>query len=1031
MNKKTHILILLFCIMAGLSSCVLDAGREPEPEATSYLVVRNGTLTRVLMPGGETPPADGALDNAIITLRIMAFDPVTGQIKSNKRYNASNGQEIKHPIDPDTYNFVFIANEPGDQTTFNTLETMTSYSALAGMDFSEASVNSTGYIPMSQEINNVEVLPNGGGANVAGDPEYTPGNTHPILHLHLSRLATRVDILLESEADLDGFFKGVTFSNVAASVPAVGESNASAARNVTRTFTLADDGGYFTKITTFTAEQQARNITWAYRITRFILPYSNFAPADDDTKGVTFTVDMENRYSPYCKLEKNPDDFTLPRDVALLLEGKVQMPLQLNIQASPWGEEGGEWNVQDRYLNVSETVVDITDFNGARIMFSSNMPQVHVLPEIAVTQTFPTVQSATRLTEESFNDLVVKAADEPIVDGTKTTYKTTRFSYTYDSATGKGSGYMDILLDEYNISQSDFASYPNGRKATFYLVLSAGEDRFGSKLQREIKINTAQYGFRENVYANWYSNQPYRFAGAFFRENETGERIVTGQIHRVDGELGEWNVEVDPEYVNDIVLSTTPSFDPHVGTDNPGNAEKYPVVPNEYREETGTNVSGRGRMYYRIAWKTPNPSTETDDEGKKKPRYAVLTCRFPSNTTGTRSSHKIYLRQGEAADYVMLNGDTFDVKDDVGETGIILPRNKSVKIPPFNITDPLMYNKGPEYTNYYETTPVGGGVFVDFPSQAGAFYQWVVPTTSDQVRRAFHPTLPITGAMPGWLQGNSAYPTYGGSPIWADSAGEAAPEGPSNVSAEWQPHYEPGYGALFETCPPGYRRPTDGYTDRISFNGIYPNYLVTETPSNTGQVGNYYNPATRLFYLPGGRRDGRAEVAESEWRQSLWVNPGAGETVSGTGSYTVSDTDIQVIRERNAPPTLRDVDIFLLHGFYADGFFDRRPMKVAGGFVGVAMDTPGAAFRGTVFFNNDTKASTFFPAGGRRINTNGSLNGVGTTGFYWSSSSSPTGATGSGYHNRNAWGLEINYSGPGHTHSVTAYGYMIRCVKDE
>lgn len=36
---------------------------------------------------------------------------------------------------------------------------------------------------------------------------------------------------------------------------------------------------------------------------------------------------------------------------------------------------------------------------------------------------------------------------------------------------------------------------------------------------------------------------------------------------------------------NFIVLSSTPSFDPNVGTDNPGVAEHYKVLPNKYKEK--------------------------------------------------------------------------------------------------------------------------------------------------------------------------------------------------------------------------------------------------------------------------------------------------------------------------------------------------------------------------------------------------------------------------------------------------------------
>lgn len=52
----------------------------------------------------------------------------------------------------------------------------------------------------------------------------------------------------------------------------------------------------------------------------------------------------------------------------------------MNIQASDWDSIANDWNISgNRVLNVSHTEVDITDFNGARISFSSNMPVVRVL----------------------------------------------------------------------------------------------------------------------------------------------------------------------------------------------------------------------------------------------------------------------------------------------------------------------------------------------------------------------------------------------------------------------------------------------------------------------------------------------------------------------------------------------------------------------------------------------------------------------------------------------------------------------------
>ena len=86
----------------------------------------------------------------------------------------------------------------------------------------------------------------------------------------------------------------------------------------------------------------------------------------------------------------------------------------------------------------------------------------------------------------------------------------------------------------------------------------------------------------------------------FFRDDEIGERIISGQQARIAGaserpeDLGAispWKATV--ESGDFVVLSSTPSFDPRVGMDDPGNPEHYQVLPNAYKGEGGTYVEGR------------------------------------------------------------------------------------------------------------------------------------------------------------------------------------------------------------------------------------------------------------------------------------------------------------------------------------------------------------------------------------------------------------------------------------------------------
>lgn len=154
--------------------------------------------------------------------------------------------------------------------------------------------------------------------------------------------------------------------------------------------------------------------------------------------------------------------------------------MNINIQVTPWGKEEHGWETQNRYLNVSDISVNITDFNGARITFSSNMPVVKVLPDVIVGGI------TTMKTEEVFNDLVLATGEN----------STTRFAYTYDVIRGEGTGYMDILLDEYNMDIETFLLNPDGRHSIFRLILSAEDENGQNSLQREITVNTHQYGIR-------------------------------------------------------------------------------------------------------------------------------------------------------------------------------------------------------------------------------------------------------------------------------------------------------------------------------------------------------------------------------------------------------------------------------------------------------------------------------------------------------------------------------------------------------
>lgn len=627
---------------------------------------------------------------------------------------------------------------------------------------------------------------------------------------------------------------------------------------------------------------------------------------------------------------------------------------------------------------------------------------------------------------------------------------------------------MDILLDEYNIESSTASTFTatygtNGQQAAFQLVLT-GKDSYGGKLSREIKVNTRQYGIRFT--GHQWGGQIY--AGAFFRHDEGGERIISMQVPRTTktGNIALWDAEVMPESLGKIVLSTSPSFDPDAGTDSPGDPELFPVLANEFKEydlnrkrtaqgggnlmykgkEDGTLVAGRGRVYFRIGW-----IGSSMNEGDL-PQYARIRLTYtqagydPDLDYPFVPGYIIYVRRGEEADYIMSPETSID-------DGVLngQPRAYARKFSAFNLTASNLSN-----SNFYPQISApdaegGKGVFVDYPSQGGALFQWGLPlgnnlmtidgdgNTSSNVdlssyfRRAYHSTVPSNQ----WE--SPAYP----SGYWAVA-------GPTNYIPVWASvpssslsAYVGGYGDAHEVCPKGYHRPSDGYTDQVSFNGIYPNFKLTDGS------GNYVDPLNDMVDIPAGSRtNNSSQIAYSEWRQSLWKNPWEGESTSGE-TYTTYNGRT-VIRERSSPAytlgpnyvneTGSDPNFFLQFGFYADGFFDRRPIKVVkiyGGAAkyGVALKTPQAAFIGSLIYNPETYASVFFPAAGRRSDTfkTGFIPGAMETtnsGYYWSSSASPSGPKASYLHNDAAWGIHMNYTEPGHIYTTKGYGYSIRCVED-
>jgi hypothetical protein len=148
----------------------------------------------------------------------------------------------------------------------------------------------------------------------------------------------------------------------------------------------------------------------------------------------------------------------------------------------------------------------------------------------------------------------------------------------------------------------------------------------------------------------------------------------------------------------------------------------------------------------------------------------------------------IYIRQGDEADYLFPE------------------RANAVKWSPYNLKDPANGNGGAAVGNH-NTVSVGGGAFVDYPSQAGYFFQWA----GDNPRKAFHPLNPTTDV---------------GITSW-----------PGAVSGYWST-----LSGSHETCPSTYRRPYDGIingnSDGSSTSEIRQSLWLNPQSGGTSSVTN-------------------------------------------------------------------------------------------------------------------------------------------------------------------------------------------------
>jgi len=481
------------------------------------------------------------------------------------------------------------------------------------------------------------------------------------------------------------------------------------------------------------------------------------------------------------------------------------------------------------------------------------------------------------------------------------------------------------------------------------------------------------------------------YVGAFWKEDQIGERIirmggfttnkswaavVTFMDGRWDGNNGD-GVLLDKEMLDNTSLNGRGiSF---TSSMTPQDAENYKLSASSGSKMITGTTDGTGIIMFRAGLQTTGfvkatytksskwDATDTPTyTGTSYPaRYAVVTLYYNNLT----KAMNLFLRQGGYADYLMRNGDY--------GAGYLnsASRPHAKRFSPYNLTIAAPLNR-----QIYLYGSSSGGVtaskFTDYPTQAGALFQFVSNSTANP-----------NGLRYAWDASTNPKAHTGiiSNTTWGD-----VPRSTGSIPPPPYPDYwtDPNtkLGVTNETCPPNYHRPTDGVT-------------------HTEELHN--GPA----------------VAASELRHSLFLNPLIGYASRQTPQWS-------------HPLEVGGNTDNAVWGYYADGFFDRR--QIVNG-VGITPGTASSVSTGNVniahigmlFYNDapDSKASLFFPAAGERMNGTasvysdaGNLELTGAQGSYWTSSAKqPNGYSMSIFN----YVVCIEVNNPNR-----ACGYSVRCVRN-
>ncbi len=354
-------------------------------------------------------------------------------------------------------------------------------------------------------------------------------------------------------------------------------------------------------------------------------------------------------------------------------------------------------------------------------------------------------------------------------------------------------GWLTAVKDGANNIKVTTASANTGAERSAWVHVIAGRLTNKVKITQVLHLVTPPPGITDEGNAKDITT----YVGAFWRADQCGERLITIPITNAIY-AGRWVVQVY-EYgtgfsEGDILFSAAPSTDLVAWNKTAGTPDDMLAPADDIQHLvtdgttylTGDAVATGGEIKFRVGMRTrwdnqPRYATQ-------KVRYAKIIILFGQNYQYQRI---IWVRHGHEPDYLIS-------KNDVPTDYQAYVR----KFSPYNLTAPGMSNA--VYTNI---SVAYGGVFTDYPSQAGGMFQWA--GISGYERLAWHPSL---ASVSGWNNSND---------------------------------YSSWVSGTYETCPTVngviYRRPTSAPTGATTTSELGRSLLSDVSKSTeTNSVWGYY-----------------------------------------------------------------------------------------------------------------------------------------------------------------------------------------------